>query len=184
MEKKIDQNQVYFDFDIEVDNSIREEYKLLMDIPLRDSLSMKKGFGPIKARSEDIKFTSRDGKKCMDISNHILIIPTHNNIKTKSGRISMEIFPLNNIKDKQYLFIHNNIQYPSSTISIWIENNNIYLHDINGIRAIQNIKLIQNSWNNIEVDFNGSFYNCDNIYISDIQQPFEGYIRNIKTFKK
>ena len=193
---QLDNNEVYFDFDIEIDDSEdNNDYRLLLDLPLRNNFKFKTGkaFKEISYLGQK-KFKVQDGKKCLLMepkrivqqgkykTSNIISIPSYGNIKTKSGKISLEICPLN-INKKQYIFIHNEIQYPSTNISVWIEDGNIYRHDINGIEKL-NIKLEVNKWQEIEIEFKGSFYTADNFYISDIQEGIHAYIRNLKVYKK
>jgi len=113
---------------------------------------------------------------------NIIAIPTFNNIRTTRGKLTFEIYPLD-IEKKQYLFIHSNIQYQSSVISIWIENNNMYLHDLDGIRIINLTILEREQWNYVEIEFRGSGFQNTNMYISDYIDGYHGYLRNLKIFK-
>lgn len=122
----------------------------------------------------------REGKNKTQQKSNLISIPSYGNIKTKSGKIALEISPLN-ITNKQYIFMHNVIQYPSTTISIWIEDGRVYRHDIRGIQEIKDIELVNNKWNYLNIDFKGSFYIADNFYIGD---GLHAYIRNLKVYKK
>ena len=196
----------YFDFDIEIDNE-EDDYKLLLDLPLRNNLKVReagKAFNEISYLGQK-KFKIIEGKKCLlmepmsivrenslttskyKTQNNIgkpnlISIPSYGNIKTRSGKLCIEISPLN-ITNKQYIFIHNEIQYPSTTIAIWIEDGRVYRHDIKGIQELD-IDLVLNKWNELDIDFAGSFYTAERFYISDIQQGIHAYIRNFRVFKR
>lgn len=195
----------YFDFDIEVDTE-EDDYKLLLDLPLRNNFKPRVGKSLNEIKYLGVpKFKSIEGKKCLLMEpmsivrskntadphktqqqrsnkSNLISIPSYHNIKTKSGRLFLEIFPLD-IKTKQYIFIHNEIQYPSTNISIRIDNHRLYLRDINGTQEL-GIDLIQDKWQELNVDFNGSFYTAPNFYISDIQEGLHAYIRNLRIYKK
>ena len=115
----------------------------------------------------------------------IISIPTYGNINTRDGILEIEIYP-NNIDSnkRQYLLNHGNIQYPTSTIAIWIENQELYKHDINGIRSLNTITIKNKEWNKLRIEFKGGIYSADQLYIGDMMNNFNGYIRNFKLFKK
>jgi hypothetical protein len=116
---------------------------------------------------------------------NIISIPTYGNINSRDGILEIEIYPNNlNSNKKQYLFNHGAIQYPTSTIAIWIEDRELYIHDINGINKLTSINIKDKQWNKLRIDFKGSIYTADQLHIGDFLNNFNGYIRNFKIFKK
>lgn len=179
------QDSYFFDFDIEIDTSENDYYKLLLDLPLRNDFKMKIGKSNTELKYIGIPKFRKDieGRKCLYIDG-LIKIPSYGNIKTRSGKLSLELYPKSTIDKKQYIFIHNHIQYPSTNISIWIEHGSIWLHDIKGIKQLTDIDLKLDMWNNLDIDFNGSFYTSDYFYIGDLQEGMKNcYIRNFRIFK-
>jgi hypothetical protein len=111
---------------------------------------------------------------------NFLMINSYKNINIFNGRIKLEIYPLNNIS-KQYLFLHSNIKHPHSNISIYIEDNKLYLNDMLGENIIlENIEI--NKWLELDVNFKGSNFNSNFFYIGDFINNFYGYVRNLKIY--
>ncbi|MEO5350450.1 MAG: hypothetical protein H7836_12490, partial [Magnetococcus sp. YQC-3] len=70
----------------------------------------------------------------------------------------------------------------NTSISIYVENNKLYRHDKRGIIELD-IDLKLKEWNYINVDFIGSRFSSQFMYIGDFINNINGYISNFQIFR-
>lgn len=171
------------DFDL-----VEEEDKdLIFYLQLWYDLKIKHGVGTHGDKAMgDLTFDLINNQRGCCLKDSAVRLPSYGNLYPQCGSIELEFLPLlgGHLKN-QIIFQHLTNRLENDRIRIELKYNRLNITTgICNYILDQNIKY--NEWNKVQIkwDKKSRVYNlAPHFYLSDLEYPFSGYIRNLKIWK-